>query len=113
VAVEYLRQGELFSSGADVPTQRDIKVDYRLVDTQAKFTEFYQQLRKQKRFAVDLETTSVDPVRSQIVGLAFSWQAGEAWYLPLRGPEGEAKLDPDTTLARLADVLEDPNVAKV
>jgi DNA polymerase-1 len=120
VALKHLRQGELFPFGENVPegpTGREVrttdKVDYRLVDTPAKFTEFYQQLRKQNRFAVDLETTSLDPIRSQIVGFAFSWQPGEAWYLPVRAPEGEAVLDPDTILAQLANVLEDPKVTKV
>ena len=57
-------------------------------------------LQKQKRFAVDLETTSLEPRRAEIVGLAFSWQAGEAWYLAVRGPAGEPVLDPATTLER-------------
>jgi DNA polymerase-1 len=122
VAVEHLRQGELFPFGANVAegeaapessVRTKDQATYHLVDTPAKFKTFYQQLRKQKRFAVDLETTGLDPIRSQIVGFAFSWQPGEAWYLAVRAPEGEAVLDPDTTLAQLAKVLEDPKVAKV
>jgi DNA polymerase-1 len=124
-----LQQGELFPFGAnvaepDAPARESAavasasvsatdKAVYHLVDTPAKFKEFYQQLRAQKRFAVDLETTSLDPIRCQIVGLAFSWQPGVAWYLPLRAPEGEAVLDPDPTLAKLAKLLENPQVAKV
>src|SRR5262249_29348439 len=38
---------------------------------------------------------------------------GEAWYLPVRAPDGESSLDPDTTLARLAEVLQDPKITKV
>ena len=125
-------QGELFPFGANVvenngaasaseqlsphPNGRgseDWPAEYHLVDTEDKFESFYRQLRKQKRIAVDLETTSLSPLQGEIVGLAFCWRAGEAWYLPLRGPEGSARLDAAATLARLRPILEDARVAKV
>ncbi len=89
------------------------QAEYHLVDSDDKFESFYRQLQKQKRLAFDLETTSLHPLQAQIVGLAFCWRAGEAWYLPLRGPEGSALLDAEATLARLRPILEDPSVAKV
>ncbi len=87
--------------------------DYHLVDTEEKFQGFYRRLAKQKRFAFDLETTSLSPLRAATVGLAFSWQPGEAWYLAVRGPEGSPLLDPDTTLDRLKPIFEDPKIAKL
>jgi DNA polymerase I len=89
------------------------KATYHLVDTPGKFTEFLKQLRRQKRFAIDLETTGLEPRRAEVVGYSFCWQAGEAWYLPVRAPEGEARLDPAKTLQGLRPVLEDPSIAKV
>jgi DNA polymerase I len=112
-------QGELFPFGANVASDdtaeapANTKAIYHLVDTPAKFKEFLGRLRQQKRFAIDLETTNLDPLRSEPVGFAFSWQAGEAWYVAVRGPAGEKVLDPDKSLAQLAKILEDPNVAKV
>src|SRR5262249_55646361 len=115
-------QGELFPFGANAEpvgsegngqAGQTGEHHYHLVDTPAKFKDFYAELRRQKRIAVDLETTGLDPLQSEIVGCAFSWQAGEAWYLPVRAPEGEAALDPEQTLAQLAKVLENPKVAKV
>jgi DNA polymerase-1 len=89
------------------------KGDYKLVDTADNFESFYRKLAKQKRFAVDLETTGLEPLRAEIVGLAFSWQDGEGYYLAVRGPAGAALLDPKATLARLKPVFEDASVAKV
>jgi DNA polymerase-1 len=121
-------QGELFPFGANAPedphesngTSSPVtpfpdnwQAEYHLVDTEEKAEAFYRQLRKQKRFAFDLETTSLSPLQAEIVGFAFSWQAGEAWYLPLRGPEGFALLDSKATLDRLQPILEDPEVAKI
>jgi DNA polymerase-1 len=126
------KQGELFPFGANVeeeapavdqvsqPNGQAEKPDlpawgatYHLVDTPKKFQAFVRNLGKQKRIAVDLETTSLEPRRAEIVGFAISWQPGEAWYLPLRGPEGAAVLDTAQTLDALGAVLENPNVAKV
>lgn len=89
------------------------QAEYRLIDSEDGFEEFYRQLRQQKRIAFDLETTSLSPLQADIVGFACSWRAGEAWYLALRGPEGSALLDPNVTLERLRPILEDPDVAKV
>ena len=49
---------------------------------------FLDELRRQPRFCIDTETTAIDPLRAELVGLSFCWQAGEAYYLPLRGPAG-------------------------
>ena len=94
---------------ADVPWFQD----YHLVDTAEKFEDFFRQLTKQKRFAFDLETTSLRPLEAEIVGIAFSWRPGEAWYLALRGPEGSALLDPTPTLERLRPIFADPKIAKL
>ncbi len=86
---------------------------YVLVDTAAQFAGFLEQLNKQKRFAIDLETTSLDAVHADLVGISFSWQAGEAWYLAFRAPEGEPTLELEPTLSALRPILQDPAVAKV
>ena len=87
--------------------------DYRLVDTPETFRNFLGRLRTQSRFAIDLETTSLDPMRAEIVGIAVAWKAEEAFYLPLRGPKGSNVLDPADTLLSLKLLLEDPAVGKV
>ncbi len=86
---------------------------YECVDTKTKFDKFLKALKKQKRFAFDLETTDLDPLRADLVGLAFSWKDGEAYYLPVRGPVGSKLLDEPATLAALKPILEDAKVAKV
>src|SRR5205823_2099825 len=86
---------------------------YQLVNTPAKFAKLLKQLSKQKRIAVDLETTGLDPRQADLVGLAFSWKEGEASYVAVRGPEGEPVLDPATVLAQLKPLLEAPVPAKV
>jgi DNA polymerase I len=123
-------QGELFPFGANAESEPEpaggtqkgepnpVRSDnwqakYHLVNTAEKFDAFEQELKKQKRFAIDLETTSLEPRRAEIVGYAVCWQPGEAYYLAVRAPEGEPTLEPDIVLNRLRPILEDPAVAKI
>jgi len=87
------------------------RAGYKLVDTEEAFEEFFGEIQKQETFAIDTETTSLRPVECDLVGLSFSWEAGEAFYLPLRSREG-ATLDPERTLERLRPILENPAIAK-
>ncbi|WP_166831516.1 DNA polymerase I [Thalassoroseus pseudoceratinae] len=84
--------------------------NWETVDTPAKWEKFLKQLRKQKKFCVDLETTGLDAMQADIVGWALSWEAGMGWYVPVDGPEGQAKLDPKTVVDALQPLLEDPNI---
>lgn len=86
---------------------------YHLINTAEGFACFLQKLSDQKRFAIDLETTSLSPRDAEIVGIALSWDKGEGYYLPLLGPAGEAVLDKQKTLSSLKPLLEDPSRAKV
>src|SRR5205807_147447 len=58
-------------------------------------------------------TTSLEPHDAELVGLSFCWQAGEAYYVALRGPEGEAVLDTGRVLAALKPLLEAEAPAKI
>jgi len=87
--------------------------DYLTVDTPEKFHEFLGELREQPRFCIDSETTALNPLLSSLVGIAFCWEAGKGYYLPLRGPIGHHLLDPEMVLNELRPILADPNVEKI
>jgi DNA polymerase-1 len=89
---------------------RTMTREWESIDTVEKFAKFLQALRAQRRFCVDLETTSVDPMRAEIVGWAFSWQAGTGFYIPVRGPTGNQLLDPDEVARQLRPVFENPAI---
>lgn len=98
---------------ADAPPDQWGSTEYRLINQAAEFEQFVDQLVQQPRFAFDLETTGLDPLRSEIVGIAFCWQSSSAFYLPLLGPEGETTLDSVTVFEALKPVFESPDVRKV
>jgi DNA polymerase I len=106
-------EAEPAASAVVVEKNSDWISDYQLVDTPTKWKEFLQLLRKQNRFAIDLETTGLDPLRSDIVGYAFSWEETKGWYVAVRGPKACETLNPDQVVEDLKPILEDPAVAKV
>lgn len=86
--------------------------EYLLVNTEAAFTEFLSQLSKQKAIALDTEPTGLYPLQAQLVGMSFSWKAGQAYYLPFRAFLGQKTLDTDKCLPSLGQILGDASVAK-
>ena len=86
---------------------------YHLVNTEIGLDALVKLLSQQPEFSVDTETTSQDPMRAELVGLSFAWKAGEAYYVPVRAPEGEDALDVTAVLDALRPLLEDPDRGKV
>ena len=83
---------------------------YRTVLTRGGLDEVLSELEGGKTFAVDLETTGLDPYRHEIVGVALSWAGERAAYIPIghRALGSPEQLDAKTVLDRLRPVLEDP-----
>jgi len=98
---------------APAPVVQQAAMDWHVVDTPEKLAKFLARLREQSRVSLDTETTDIRPRWAELVGCSFAWDEHEAWYLPLRAPEGEPRLDPGRTLEDLRPVLEDSQVEKV
>jgi DNA polymerase-1 len=65
--------------------------NYILVDTLEKQEALLQTLLQQKEVCFDTETTSLETLDAEIVGLSFSYQAKEAFYIPFSANYEEAK----------------------
>ncbi len=86
---------------------------YATVDTPEALAALIVEMRRQKQVSVDTETTHLWPRWAEIVGISLSWNEKEAYYLPIRGPQGARLLDPQSTLDALRPVLEDPAIGKL
>jgi len=89
--------------------------DYEVVLTPADFERWLGQLEGAPVFAFDTETTSLDYMHAQIVGVSFAVEPGRAAYVPLAHdyPGAPDQLDRDWVLAQLQPLLEDPLRAKL
>lgn len=57
--------------------------DYRMTTTEQERKELAALLSAQKEVCFDSETTGVDPLESELVGLSFAFREGEAYYVPI------------------------------
>jgi DNA polymerase-1 len=87
--------------------------DYQLIDTSEKFETFLAELRKQKLFAVDTETTSQYAMRADLVGISFAWQPRKAFYLPVRAPMGSKHLNIAAVREKLAPIFAESSIKKI
>ncbi len=105
--------GDLF----DVPagTSQAQGRDYVTVLDWATFDRWLDRIRSSALTALDTETTSLDEMQAQIVGISLSVQPGEAAYIPLAhaGPDAPQQLPLNEVLERLRPWLEDPNAHKL
>jgi DNA polymerase-1 len=88
---------------------------YETINTEAELAAWIERLGAAKLFALDTETTSLEYMKAQIVGVSFAVAPGIAAYLPLRHDYAGApdQLDRDASLARLKPLLESAEHAKV
>ena len=85
------------------------RTDYRTVDTPEALDKFVEELAAQPKFCLDTETTDTNPCRARLVGLSFAWKPELAYYIPVRGPMFDQKLDEHLVLEKLRPILEDPS----
>ena len=79
---------EVVSQGA---LQEATETTYRLVATKAELKAALEEMRAAGSFAVDTETTSLNPMEARLVGVSMSCRDGEAYYVPVgHAPEALA-----------------------
>ncbi|MGQ2979551.1 MAG: DNA polymerase I [Polaromonas sp.] len=95
--------------------ERTSNLHYDTVLTWALFDAWLEKIEAAELVALDTETTSLDEMQAQIVGLSFSVKPGEAAYIPLTHdyPDAPAQLPQHEVLARLKPWLENPAKAKL
>ncbi|GAB4032020.1 DNA polymerase I [Spirosoma jeollabukense] len=86
-----------------------VKHDYRLVDTVELRASLVHYLSLQESICFDSETTALDPVEADLVGLSFAYRTGEAFYVPVPGDRDEAQAIVD----QFKPVFENPSIGKI
>jgi DNA polymerase I len=88
---------------------------YETVVTMEDLERWLDRLGSAAAFAFDTETTGLDYITAEIVGVSFATEPGVAAYVPLahRYPGAPDQLDRATVLERLRPLLEDPSRTKI
>lgn len=108
---------DLFSSQVEFKpsVETPVNVHYQAVTTRSLWNVFLSQLKKASFCAIDTETTSLNVLRADIIGLSFSFQAGEAFYIPLLNhPNSQSsEIDKREILNTLRPYLEQQALSKI
>ena len=95
--------------------KEEIDKDYQTVLTEADFDSWLEKIKTAELVAVDTETTSLDYMRAELVGISLAVAPGQAAYIPfghdyLGAPE---QLPRELVLEKIKPLLEDASIAKV
>ncbi len=87
------------------------KRKYMVISSREELEAFLEKVHVSGRLCIDTETTSVDPIEAELVGISMSVREGEACYVPL--PHGEEKSAGGADiLETLRPILESPGIEK-
>jgi DNA polymerase-1 len=90
-----------------------IERHYECVVDEAGLEKWLKKIESSALTAVDTETTSLDALAAELVGISLSVQPGEACYIPVAHRNGEVQLDRNLVLARMKSWLESATHLKV
>jgi DNA polymerase-1 len=101
---------EVASTTASPPAKPASTLRYDTILTWEAFDQWFEKIHAADLVALDTETTSLDEMRAQIVGISFSVTPGEAAYIPLAHAyaDAPAQLPLVEVLAKLKPWLENP-----
>ncbi len=97
-------QPDLFSMSSqpvDITINSNYDLDVRLVNSEKTLDELTQALEKAEYLSFDTETTAIDPMQADLVGISISCNPGTAYYIPVGHKTGEPQLSLDAIRSSL------------
>jgi len=82
---------------------------YSLIEDRTAITKLVDRIKKQGSFCFDTETTSLNAMQAELVGISICLKAGEAYYIPTPDDFESAK----EIVQAFAEVLTDPTILKI
>ncbi|MBI2791548.1 MAG: DNA polymerase I [Gammaproteobacteria bacterium] len=91
------------------------KGQYEIILEEKDFLQWLEKLEKSTTFAIDTETTGLDPIQAELVGISFALEEGFAAYVPVAHLylECPQQLSRDWVLEKLKPLLENKNIGKI
>jgi DNA polymerase-1 len=107
---------EIESPWDDPPATAEARIqtgDYETVRTLLQLKHVVKAIREAKMFCLDTETTSLDPLVAELVGVSLAVEEGKAWYIPVghHSEDAAPQLALEQVLTALRTLLADPTLA--
>ena len=98
---------------AEAPDSPKVSIAYTLINTQSAFEAWVEQLLGCDLFCVDTETTGLDVMTAQLVGISMAIIEDKPVYIPLMHEDGSTQLQKAWVLDILKPILENADIRKV
>jgi DNA polymerase-1 len=95
------------------PEHTKEKVSYRIVESEKQLASLVSELAETGEFALDTETTDLNPIDADLVGISLSHQEKEAYYVSVGHTDKKGNLDLKFTIEHLKRVLENEKIKKI
>ncbi|WP_075534708.1 DNA polymerase I [Candidatus Pelagibacter communis] len=95
--------------------EKSVKINtknYKLIDQIDELDEWIHEAEENGEFAIDTETTSLDPHQAELVGISISTKIGKACYIPISHTSGKC-IDKKKVINKLRPILEDQSIKKI
>jgi DNA polymerase-1 len=105
-------QLSLFGGDDVAPAREGIPVDYRIVNSEETLEAMIDELSECQVLAVDVETTSTNPMEARLVGIAITGQEAQGYYVSV-DHRGSKNLGLAHVVKKLEPLMVDPAIEKV
>ena len=105
----FAADGQDSSENRNLKSLKNTKVEYQLLDTKEKRDEIFQKISTTRILAFDTETTNIEPMNAELVGISLSDAENRAYYIPVPAEREEAL----KIVNELRSIFEDEKIEKI
>ena len=87
---EFTDEGTSDAKFSNLSSLESISYDYQLIDNEEKRQELIKNIKTKEIFSLDTETTDIEPMNAELVGMSFSYAENQAFYVPVPADREEA-----------------------
>ena len=92
---------------------KEEKVEYQIIKSENELKRLASGLQQTGEFALDTETTDLNPINAELVGISFCQEEKEAYYVPVGHSDRKRNLDLALVMRSLKKILEDQQTRKI
>ncbi len=115
LAISFYGEDNTIDSNFDTKKVKASKIDtklYKSILSEEDLNELINILISKPFISIDTETSSLNPLEADLVGISFSYDSNEAYYIPI-GHKNIKGLNKELVLKKIKPLLEDPSIKKV
>ncbi|HBC0467187.1 TPA: DNA polymerase I [Legionella pneumophila] len=86
---------------------------YEIISSHQQLHHWLNKLKQSKQFCIDTETTNLDVMQAELVGISLAVEEEQASYIPLAHTDGSTQLVREDVLTALKPILENPAIGKI